>query len=36
VIAVNPIRRTLEDLFVELANQNGGGHSSDTNAQEPK
>jgi ABC-2 type transport system ATP-binding protein len=27
VIAVNPIRRTLEDLFVELANQNGGGHS---------
>ncbi|HEU4416113.1 MAG TPA: ABC transporter ATP-binding protein [Candidatus Angelobacter sp.] len=27
VIAVNPIRRTLEDLFVELAGQNGGGHS---------
>jgi ABC-2 type transport system ATP-binding protein len=27
VIAVNPIRRTLEDLFVDLANQNGGGHS---------
>jgi len=27
VIAVNPIRRTLEDLFVELANQNGGGHN---------
>jgi len=27
VIAVNPIRRTLEDLFVELASQNGGGHS---------
>ncbi|HMC29197.1 MAG TPA: ABC transporter ATP-binding protein [Candidatus Angelobacter sp.] len=26
VIAVNPIRRTLEDLFVELAGQNGGGH----------
>ena len=26
MIAVNPIRRTLEDLFVELANQNGGGH----------
>lgn len=24
VIAVNPIRRTLEDLFVELAGQNGG------------
>ena len=29
VIAVNPIRRTLEDLFVELANQNGGGHRDD-------
>ena len=26
VVAVNPIRRTLEDLFVELAGQNGGGH----------
>jgi ABC-2 type transport system ATP-binding protein len=26
VIAVNPIRRTLEDLFVELAAANGGGH----------
>ena len=26
VVAVNPVRRTLEDLFVELANQNGGGH----------
>jgi ABC-2 type transport system ATP-binding protein len=25
VIAVNPIRRTLEDLFVELAGRNGGG-----------
>ena len=25
VIAVNPIRRTLEDLFVELAHTNGGG-----------
>src|SRR5258708_15528007 len=24
VIAVNPLRRTLEDLFVELAGQNGG------------
>jgi ABC-2 type transport system ATP-binding protein len=24
VIAVNPIRRTLEDLFVDLAQQNGG------------
>jgi ABC-2 type transport system ATP-binding protein len=32
VVAVNPIRRTLEDLFVELANQNGGGpghHDAD-------
>jgi ABC-2 type transport system ATP-binding protein len=28
VIAVNPIRRTLEDLFVELAHQNGGSHQS--------
>jgi len=28
VIAVNPVRRTLEDLFVELANQNGGGHKA--------
>ena len=27
VIAVNHIRRTLEDLFVDLANQNGGGHN---------
>jgi len=26
VIAVNPIRRSLEDLFVELAHQNGGSH----------
>ena len=26
VLAVNPIRRTLEDLFVELAHQNGGAH----------
>lgn len=26
VIAVNPIRRTLEDLFVELAHKNGGSH----------
>jgi len=23
---VNPIRRSLEDLFVELAHQNGGSH----------
>jgi ABC-2 type transport system ATP-binding protein len=29
VVAVNPIRRTLEDLFVELANQNGDGERSD-------
>jgi ABC-2 type transport system ATP-binding protein len=36
VIAVNPIRRTLEDLFVELANQNGGGHSGEGTNQEPK
>jgi len=27
VIAVHPIRRTLEDLFVELAHQNGGSRS---------
>ncbi len=26
VIAVNPIRQTLEDLFVQLAHQNGGSH----------
>ena len=36
VIAVNPIRRTLEDLFVELANQNGGGHSRERGNQEPQ
>jgi len=36
VIAVNPIRRTLEDLFVELANQNGGGHSGERGNQEPQ
>jgi ABC-2 type transport system ATP-binding protein len=36
VIAVNPIRRTLEDLFVELANQNGGGHSGERGSQEPQ
>ncbi|HLY99515.1 MAG TPA: ABC transporter ATP-binding protein [Candidatus Angelobacter sp.] len=29
VIAVNPVRRTLEDLFVELAHQNGGGKQKD-------
>jgi hypothetical protein len=27
VVAVNPVRRTLEELFVELANQNDGGKS---------
>jgi ABC-2 type transport system ATP-binding protein len=36
VIAVNPIRRTLEDLFVELANQNGGGHTGEATNQEPR
>jgi ABC-2 type transport system ATP-binding protein len=36
VIAVNPIRRTLEDLFVELANQNGGGHSGEPHNEEPQ
>jgi ABC-2 type transport system ATP-binding protein len=36
VIAVNPIRRTLEDLFVELANQNGGGHADEHGAKEPQ
>jgi len=29
VVAVNPIRRSLEDLFVELAHHNGGGHAAD-------
>jgi len=28
VLAVHPVSRTLEDLFVDLAHQNGGGHSS--------
>jgi ABC-2 type transport system ATP-binding protein len=32
VIAVNPVRRTLEDLFVELAHQNGGGKQKDKGA----
>lgn len=36
VIAVNPIRRTLEDLFVELANQNGGGKAEPAGNREPK
>jgi len=34
VIAVNPIRRTLEDLFVELAGQNGGGHEPEAGTKE--
>src|SRR6476620_5187496 len=34
VIAVNPIRRTLEDLFVELAGHNGGGHGKPDDARE--
>lgn len=34
VVAVNPIRRTLEDLFVELANQNGGGHAAHDQTKE--
>src|SRR6266700_2456335 len=29
VITVNPIRRTLEDLFIELAHQNDGGHGEE-------
>lgn len=28
VLAVHPVRRTLEDLFVELAHQNRGGHEA--------
>ena len=32
VIAVNPVRRTLEDLFVELAHENGGGRKKDKGA----
>ena len=35
VVAINPVRRTLEDLFVDLANQNGGGHS-EPDDREPK
>jgi hypothetical protein len=31
VVAINPVRRTLEDLFVDLANQNGGGHGDPDN-----
>lgn len=33
VLAVNPIRRTLEDLFVELANQNGGSKHKGPNGE---
>jgi ABC-2 type transport system ATP-binding protein len=36
VVAVNPIRRTLEELFVELANTNGGGHDDQNDTEEPK
>jgi ABC-2 type transport system ATP-binding protein len=36
VIAVNPIRRTLEDLFVELANQNGGSKPKTPNGGDPQ
>ncbi|HEX4603192.1 MAG TPA: ABC transporter ATP-binding protein [Candidatus Angelobacter sp.] len=32
VVAVNPVRRTLEELFVELANQNDGGKSGQEDA----
>ena len=35
VVAINPVRRTLEDLFVDLANQNGGGHG-EPDDREPK
>jgi len=31
VVAINPVRRTLEDLFMDLANQNGGGHNERDN-----
>src|SRR5260370_6952737 len=34
VITVHPIRRTLEDLFVELAHRNGGGNSAQENREE--
>jgi ABC-2 type transport system ATP-binding protein len=33
VVAVHPVRRTLEDLFVELAHQNGGGHEPEDREQ---
>jgi ABC-2 type transport system ATP-binding protein len=36
VVAVNPIRRTLEDLFVELAGQNGGGHGGQEGPGNPQ
>ncbi|MGC2697275.1 MAG: ABC transporter ATP-binding protein [Candidatus Angelobacter sp.] len=34
VVAISPIRRTLEDLFVDLANQNGGGHEEQDDTKE--
>jgi ABC-2 type transport system ATP-binding protein len=36
VVAVNPIRRTLEDLFVELAGHNGGGHGGQEGPGNPQ
>lgn len=36
VLTVHPIRKTLEDVFVELAHPNGGGHSKDTRGEEEK
>ena len=36
VIAVNPVRRTLEDLFIELANQNGGKPAGQNNTEVQK
>jgi ABC-2 type transport system ATP-binding protein len=36
VVAVNPVRRTLEDLFIELANQNGGQPAGQNNTEVQK
>lgn len=36
VMAVNPVRRTLEDLFIELANQNGGEAVGENNIEVQK
>ena len=36
VITVHPTRRTLEDLFVELAHPNGGGHYTGPSGEEEK